>query len=470
MLHIRLTLITLLSTTLLLAGPTLGQSDSDSFEAQVIVDSVEVTSGGVRNYAVGNLSKDDKVTVLGPVRLEDKDLYKIKPPADIYCYIPKAVVDLKGGGTEGVVNQRFAKVYLASQAGANDSDHVAIAVTRDKVLEVVGETPSLYKIKPPAGTVVFIPKSSVKPVSAVEQAGAEGNKPKEIVIKVLSKDEYELDGKNSPISNLDTLFSLYEGRKDEVFVIKAPADLPMSVMQEIIDSAQENEVLVRVNHVINNVVENVETTENTTNTGNEVQNNTGEENATNENTGGEELVDPTGDLEKIDAQVKEAEKLFAEAMKLPVEKQPLADLLATYQILSEDEMLSEMDRYLVERRIAQIKRNQAANEALKAIEEAEQTLQTDVKPATDFQPGETKATPNLKGKLLASAVFDGKRLPHMLRLVDLDTGRTLGYLDPQSVPKATDMIGKQVEIVGSMSYDQQYNIERISASEISAVE
>lgn len=464
MLHIRLTLITLLSTTLLLAGPTLGQSDNDSFEAQVIVDSVEVTSGGVRNYAVGNLSKEDKVTVLGPVRLEDKDLYKIKPPADIYCYIPKAVVDLKGGGTEGVVNQRFAKVYLASQAGANDSDHVAIAVTRDKVLEVVGETPSLYKIKPPAGTVVFIPKSSVKPVSAVEQAGAEGNKPKEIVIKVLSKDEYELDGKKSPISNLDTLFSLYEGRKDEVFVIEAPADLPMSVMQEILDAAKSNKVLVRTNR---DVVENVEVNENT---GNEGENNTGEENATNENTGGEELVDPTGDLEKIDAQVREAEKLFAEAMKLPVEKQPLADLLATYQILSEDEMLSEMDRYLVERRIAQIKRNQAANQALKAIEEAEQTLQTEVKPATDFQPGETKQTPNLKGKLLASAVFDGKRLPHMLRLVDLDTGRTLGYLDPQSVPKATDMIGKQVEIVGSMSYDQQYNIERISASEISAVE
>ena len=57
------------------------------------------------------------------------------------------------------------------------------------------------------------------------------------------------------------------------------------------------------------------------------------------------------------------------------------------------------------------------------------------------------------GRLDASSIYDGKRLPKLFRLRDLSTGRTVGYLRPSHQVKLPEMLGQLIGIVGEKSYD-----------------
>ncbi|MCZ6543418.1 MAG: hypothetical protein O6768_07100 [Planctomycetota bacterium] len=57
------------------------------------------------------------------------------------------------------------------------------------------------------------------------------------------------------------------------------------------------------------------------------------------------------------------------------------------------------------------------------------------------------------GRLEASIIYDGDRLPLLLRLRDPATGRTIAYLQPDERLGLTDMLGQLIGIVGEESYD-----------------
>ena len=57
------------------------------------------------------------------------------------------------------------------------------------------------------------------------------------------------------------------------------------------------------------------------------------------------------------------------------------------------------------------------------------------------------------GRLDASTIYDGKRLPKLFRLRDPSTGRTVGYLRPSHKVKLPEMLGQLIGIVGEKSYD-----------------
>ena len=57
------------------------------------------------------------------------------------------------------------------------------------------------------------------------------------------------------------------------------------------------------------------------------------------------------------------------------------------------------------------------------------------------------------GRLEASIVYDGERLPKLLRLREPVTGRTIGYLHMDEMVDEAAMIGQVVGIVGEKSYD-----------------
>ena len=57
------------------------------------------------------------------------------------------------------------------------------------------------------------------------------------------------------------------------------------------------------------------------------------------------------------------------------------------------------------------------------------------------------------GRLHASTIYDGKRLPKLLRLRDPRTGRTVGYLRANQQVKLPEMLGQLLGIVGEKSYD-----------------
>jgi hypothetical protein len=58
------------------------------------------------------------------------------------------------------------------------------------------------------------------------------------------------------------------------------------------------------------------------------------------------------------------------------------------------------------------------------------------------------------GRLEASAIYDGHRLPHLLRLQDVSTGRTIAYLHPDAEGfTLVSMLGQLVGVVGEKNYD-----------------
>lgn len=57
------------------------------------------------------------------------------------------------------------------------------------------------------------------------------------------------------------------------------------------------------------------------------------------------------------------------------------------------------------------------------------------------------------GKLAASTIYDGERLPMMLRVQDPGTGRTVAYVEPNDELNLISMIGQLVGIVGEKGYD-----------------
>lgn len=71
------------------------------------------------------------------------------------------------------------------------------------------------------------------------------------------------------------------------------------------------------------------------------------------------------------------------------------------------------------------------------------------------------------GRLAASTIFEGKRLPRLLRLQDATTGRTIAYLRPgidENVADAIDltsMLGQVIGVVGSRRFDEGLRLNLI---------
>lgn len=65
------------------------------------------------------------------------------------------------------------------------------------------------------------------------------------------------------------------------------------------------------------------------------------------------------------------------------------------------------------------------------------------------------------GRLEASTLYDGTKLPKLLRLRDPATGRSLGYLVPDEKFQTTMLVGKDIAIVGETFYHGGYQVNVI---------
>ncbi len=74
------------------------------------------------------------------------------------------------------------------------------------------------------------------------------------------------------------------------------------------------------------------------------------------------------------------------------------------------------------------------------------------------------------GRLDASTIYDGKRLPKLFRLRDLTTGRTVGYLRPSHKVKLPEMLGHLIGIVGEKSYDGGLRLNVLTPRRIDMLE
>jgi hypothetical protein len=73
------------------------------------------------------------------------------------------------------------------------------------------------------------------------------------------------------------------------------------------------------------------------------------------------------------------------------------------------------------------------------------------------------------GQLDASTIYDGKRLPKLLRIRD-DRGYTLAYLEPNDRFDYANMLGHRVGVVGTRSDDGGLRVTLIKAERIDVLD
>jgi hypothetical protein len=181
------------------------------------------------------------------------------------------------------------------------------------------------------------------------------------------------------------------------------------------------------------------------------------------------------ETQAISDRLRQLEKQMLPHFNKPLQKQPLAKMIAAYQQIQKTD-LPAVDRRIVRARLAALKRNQELAKTLSNIEQVQAQAEKDRQEAERQQEQASKQLPRAQydavGKLTASSVYDGESLPRMFRVVEPASGYTVGYLEPKDV-NVQQMLGEVVGVVGTKSYDSSmrlriFNVERIDVLSPSA--
>ena len=134
--------------------------------------------------------------------------------------------------------------------------------------------------------------------------------------------------------------------------------------------------------------------------------------------------------------------------------------------------LSPYDESIAKARILQFQRNLKLAEAIKAINLAKSS---DPDPVLESEKKDdvTLSAPkryDVTGQLRASNVYDGRRLPLLLRLVEPRTGKTIVYIKPQPNVDTAGYLGKLVGVTGDVRLDPSLSVRIIGVKELDVLE
>ncbi|NJL32230.1 MAG: hypothetical protein HC898_11780 [Phycisphaerales bacterium] len=177
-------------------------------------------------------------------------------------------------------------------------------------------------------------------------------------------------------------------------------------------------------------------------------------------------VAPPVVVRRATAAFVELEQRFREAMKLPLEEQPLGELQVAYRSLQTDAQLLPSEARIIPARLLQLDRNQKLTEQLGDLsslknelglrqERIESVRIESVRRTNAPQeavPGQGKYY-DAVGQLVGSAVYDGNRMPQLFRLLDASSLRTVAYVQPGDKINPKVYLGQVVGLIGSSRYD-----------------
>jgi len=113
---------------------------------------------GDNYYPTMKLDKGTKVKVVG-ARF---DWLKVVPPEGSFCYVAKLYVDRHGVGQVGRVNKDSINVRAGSSLSALKIG-ILCELRQNEEVEIIGEEQEYFKIKPPAGAYLYVNKKFVEP-------------------------------------------------------------------------------------------------------------------------------------------------------------------------------------------------------------------------------------------------------------------------------------------------------------------
>ena len=383
-----------------------------------------------RFYRVGELNSGQLVQVNEVI----VGWYKIVPPQGIHSYISKAFVDAKGDGSAGVVNTDRSKVYAADVNGPAGSYRIQAILNKGDGVQIVAEQGSHYKIVAPPNAYVYLPPGSVRRALAMEIAADQPEQPAEPEV---SEQPAEPEPVKEPAPEPAPA-------PEPEPIVAAPAE-PVGAVPEI---PAEPEPVVETSKPVQPEPPAVDQAEP-------------------EDSSVKDLKEMLNDSSAEPVEVLPLAELEAQVQamrKLPLEDQPLGEMIAKYEALQAAGGLSQTQAYRVASRLASLRHDVEIAQGLIEIAKAREP-----EPAAGTQPVEAVSY-DAVGRLLASSVYDGKTLPRMYRLADPATGRALAYIRPGGSVDTTRLLGRLVGVQGEQSYDPALKLKVIAVKRIDALQ
>ncbi len=470
-----------------------------------------------RIYVTGHARKDQLVQVDRVVL----GWYKVQPPKGTFSYISKAFVDVKGSGDEktAAVNINRAVVKAPNLEDKGNSFYAQVHLNKSTKVNILGEYGNYYMIDPPKGAYVYILMKDVVPATK-EQI----RKAREAEAKA-AKDEGKPAGEKTKRPVEAKVEQQPTEKTPETPVNPKPAkkavdDPNLQKTPETPDNANVNGDEPKPQEQVSDGIEPVDTqqdsppnetemvkpeptpdagtTENengsltpdtpdtpdTTDAGDgdvpaerdikdvtesvkqRLENLTDDQPPDVADTAGDDTgeVDTADDAQPTFGRV---EQRFANASALPVDDQPLAELLRDYVLLQQSEQLTGPQRLAVDQRLAVLRRREVLAGAIERIIEARERSEALVTKWKEPAPPPTK---DAVGWLLTSSVYDGVRAPHYYRLVDPATRRTLLYVKPGGPGKPGSSLGRMVRVTGPTAWNGQVNHQVMQIDKLEAVQ
>lgn len=393
------------------------------FSSVITADNVYVRSGASESdYPVIKLNKGDIVIAVG----RKFDWVKILPPENTYCLVGKAWVEKRGDGSIGRVREGSNNVNVRIASNLNNMiTKVAMQLHSGADVKILGEQDEYFKIAPPAGTFMWVHQKFVEPVKRVEVINNNG----QLEVRPLDPNKTPPAQANASTPTPPI--------PDTASTVATPNNTtPLTVHQT--------------------------PTENTT-----------------PSIGSSSPAAPT--TAPAQTAVTSAEKefdaleaRFNELSKLPLEQQPVDELLSGYEKLVADKQLPESMLRMAEFRLKGLK---IRKEALVQYEETKKLRDRLAEQTKPLEAEGSEITQRLEenrirqftavGTLRPSALpFGGKTL---YRLTDPATGRTVVYVNSDD-PEVLKLEGLFIGIRGEVTEDPVRRIKFIRPNEVQQVD
>jgi uncharacterized protein YgiM (DUF1202 family) len=157
------------------------------------------------------------------------------------------------------------------------------------------------------------------------------------------------------------------------------------------------------------------------------------------------------------------EAIWGKVRNEPTESAELDALRGRYLALASDPVAPSSTRSLASARAEQISMRIEVQQQLLELAEMRSRLNQKTQSVADLELAMWKRKPfDAVGRLNASTVYDGDRLPLLYKLADPSTGHTLAYVLPGPSTKPSEALGLVVGIKGKRQYDETLRVNVIS--------
>jgi len=181
----------------------------------------------------------------------------------------------------------------------------------------------------------------------------------------------------------------------------------------------------------------------------------------------------TGGLDAAEAALVKAltyqdlEAIWARVRRDTEESQELDVLRERYGVLANDPTVPAPIRNLARARAEQVAMRIEVQDDLRKLDASRRKLSETQQRIVDYTNANRKRLPfDAVGRLAASTVYNGDRLPLLYRLIDPTSLYTVAYVKPPAGTGLTEMLGLIVGVKGTKAYDETIRIDVIAPTTI----